>query len=431
MKVIFRPCLILLMALVLSAIDGCKGSIEAPDGQSGIDAVDGAEDAGEDDASDSGQADGDQGGFDAGEDAGADQGVDAGSDGGDECVPDCAGKQCGDDGCGGDCGTCTDDEVCVDSQCQEPGACDSVVCDDKEWCKEGICRCQSGWVREGDECQPEIPTAFAERTPENVCAKWNADYPKRAEWVWEEGPDNCDNGTLNPESIDDGIRRINLFRWLVGLYPVFNQRSLNVYAQPCAVMIKENGDLNHEPPTDWECYSSEGASGAGHSNECMGRRDPAGAVDAYIGDNNVTSLGHRRWLLDPPYLPAGIGHTTSWNCTYVMTGGNPYSPDWLAYPPPGPCPRAAILGKWSLGAWGFDSENTTVTVEDLNTGDQQQPSFYFPGGWYGSYSYLAFDPGSVQAGHGYEVTVTEVRTGSGQEPQTVTYTVQVVDCTGY
>jgi hypothetical protein len=36
---------------------------------------------------------------------------------GDSCVPDCDGKQCGDDGCGGECGTCAADKKCENDQC--------------------------------------------------------------------------------------------------------------------------------------------------------------------------------------------------------------------------------------------------------------------------------------------------------------------------
>jgi Notch 1 len=39
------------------------------------------------------------------------------------CAPDCAGKACGDDGCGGECGTCTGIEVCEQGGC----ACPSTV----------------------------------------------------------------------------------------------------------------------------------------------------------------------------------------------------------------------------------------------------------------------------------------------------------------
>lgn len=35
------------------------------------------------------------------------------------CTPDCDGKDCGDDGCGGSCGTCTGGKSCVQGQCED------------------------------------------------------------------------------------------------------------------------------------------------------------------------------------------------------------------------------------------------------------------------------------------------------------------------
>ena len=113
-------------------------------------------------------------------------------------------------------------------------------------------------------------------------------------------------------------------------------------------------------------------------------------------------------------------------------GGNSYSPDWLAYPPPGPCPDAAIRGKWSLAAPGFDQDSTWVTVTDLTTSDVQEPDFYFPSGSYGSFSYLAFAMSGVTAGHDYEVTIDGVKLGGYNDPpETLSYTVQVIDCSQY
>ena len=34
-----------------------------------------------------------------------------------DCKPECDGKSCGDDGCGGQCGECTDDETCDEGKC--------------------------------------------------------------------------------------------------------------------------------------------------------------------------------------------------------------------------------------------------------------------------------------------------------------------------
>ena len=43
------------------------------------------------------------------------------------CVPQCAGKQCGDDGCGGTCGTCIGGKVCEAGTCATPGGCGEVT----------------------------------------------------------------------------------------------------------------------------------------------------------------------------------------------------------------------------------------------------------------------------------------------------------------
>ena len=55
------------------------------------------------------------------------------------CIPSCAGLECGDDGCGGSCGTCSDSEFCFDGLCDLPDCAwrsldfeppyDSMLCD--------------------------------------------------------------------------------------------------------------------------------------------------------------------------------------------------------------------------------------------------------------------------------------------------------------
>ena len=48
-----------------------------------------------------------------------------------ECQPDCEGKQCGDDGCGGICGECDGpQDLCVAGQCECQPACDDKECGD-------------------------------------------------------------------------------------------------------------------------------------------------------------------------------------------------------------------------------------------------------------------------------------------------------------
>jgi hypothetical protein len=63
-----------------------------------------------------------------------------------QCTPSCAGKTCGDDGCGGSCGTCTTG-TCVAGQCSCAGRCSSCLSS----CRglSGCC-CGSGCMCESD-----------------------------------------------------------------------------------------------------------------------------------------------------------------------------------------------------------------------------------------------------------------------------------------
>ena len=117
-----------------------------------------------------------------------------------DCVPSCEGIACGDDGCGGSCGSCVeDDNPCTDAVCVE-GACTStfteLACDDEDactendMCAEGVCtgeainceddnECTVNWCNQGNcmsevseeaECELRITIETPERaaTLENV-----------------------------------------------------------------------------------------------------------------------------------------------------------------------------------------------------------------------------------------------------------------------
>ena len=62
----------------------------------------------------------------------------------DDCVPNCDGKDCGDDGCGGICGTCDNGNPCTDDSCDADQHCihenNEASCSDEDPCTTGdIC----------------------------------------------------------------------------------------------------------------------------------------------------------------------------------------------------------------------------------------------------------------------------------------------------
>ncbi len=50
------------------------------------------------------------------------------------CTPDCSGKVCGADGCGGSCGGCAGGATCQGGSCIDPGPTDGTPCDDGNFC---------------------------------------------------------------------------------------------------------------------------------------------------------------------------------------------------------------------------------------------------------------------------------------------------------
>ena len=55
------------------------------------------------------------------------------------CVPDCEGKECGDDGCGGSCGECVPGQVCEQDVCAVPSCQTDLDCPPGYWCPESTC----------------------------------------------------------------------------------------------------------------------------------------------------------------------------------------------------------------------------------------------------------------------------------------------------
>ena len=58
----------------------------------------------------------------------------------DTCQPTCDGKDCGDDGCGGSCGECDEEEWCTDDGLCEPANCD-IILDCSDNCPQGDVTC--------------------------------------------------------------------------------------------------------------------------------------------------------------------------------------------------------------------------------------------------------------------------------------------------
>ena len=178
------------------------------------------------------------------------------------------------------------------------------------------------------------------------------------------------------------------------------------------------------------CYTAEAAQGAGMSNIAWGS-GPADSIDQFIEDSgNETTMGHRRWIVNPPLGPVGIGYWEGGGmygraeCLAVFgsSGGGP-NPPWVAVPNQGFTPLTVAQWTWTFHGSDGGIPNATITVLrvddntplavdvlELSQGYGQNAISWVPMGW------------TVQPDTTYRVTVSGLNGGD------VTYEVTPVDC---
>jgi hypothetical protein len=335
--------------------------------------------------------------------------------------------------------TCGQRAMCVAGQCRcEAGLvgdpqvacmpadpCAQVSCTQGATCAAGQCRCSPGFVGNGQTCTPVSPGDTALRTRAEVCQRWMADYGARAQAQWQTEPaDMCDPGVLHPDVVDDALRRLSLYRWLVGLGPVTARPEYQRITQACAtVLAASNRGLSHSLDQSWTCYSQDAAAGAGSSNIAQGV-GAADSVDLYIQDHGVPSLGHRRWVFNPPMGATGFGQRGGYSCMYSFDQSVGANPHYVAYPAPGFFPRDAVLGVWSFSSNRYSlGANATVTIRDVASNATLTVSdIYAPGGGYGQPT-LAWTVAGAQNDVEYEITLDNIGPNGP-----VTYRTTLISC---
>jgi hypothetical protein len=263
---------------------------------------------------------------------------------------------------------------------------------------------------------------------EDVCVRWIADRVDLSEGDWNGNVDTCDAGEMDDAWRERSLRQVNLYRWMAGLPPVTTDPARDAQAQECALMMSANGGLSHQPPPDWNCYTSDGASGA--YNSCIAGSAAVAAVDHYMIDyGNETTMGHRRWILSNSFGPTGIGSTNNRSCLWSMGGAGNAGLEWVAWPPPGRFPSEAVdphTVDLDRGGWTFqsdyidlqgssvritsDGEELPVVVNELFPGPgSAQAIRWIPDGW------------DTEVGKTYLVEILDAS-------QAVSYEVEIVDC---
>jgi len=260
---------------------------------------------------------------------------------------------------------------------------------------------------------------------------------------WTGNLSSCNAGTTSAAFKDAVTLRINYYRAMAGVPADINLSSTyNAKDQKAALMMVANGDLNHSPPPSWDCYSADGAEGAGNSNLALGSYG-WDSIDTYMVDAGTDNgpVGHRRWLLYPQTQTMGTGDIPpdgqwSANALWVFDSHlwdtRPVTRDnFVAWPPPGYTPYQVVPARWSFAYPQANFSGTSVNVTKDSQNIPVTPETY--SGSYGENTFVWIFNGMSSGGpwpkpttdESYQISVNNVVIGG--QPRNFNYTVTIFD----
>ena len=150
-------------------------------------------------------------------------------------------------------------------------------------------------------------------------------------------------GKLEQDTLDDGLDSVNFCRYLAGLpYDVELDSTYNELAQNASLIIYINKVLSHtpsKPAVMSDAVYELAYKGSGESNIGKGYMNiQASVTEGYMADtdeNNISKLGHRRWLLNPDMQKTGLGAVYDSTAMYVRDKSRKekFTGDYICWPP--------------------------------------------------------------------------------------------------
>lgn len=124
-------------------------------------------------------------------------------------------------------------------------------------------------------------------------------------------------GKIKTSALQAAVNRLNAMRRIAGVPDVSQDLERCERAQYGAVVLAAlNTGLSHTPsrPADMDTSFYQKATAATASSNLVAGRTLTGAVDAFMedtGTSNLSSVGHRRWQLNPTLGKVGFGFAQS------------------------------------------------------------------------------------------------------------------------
>lgn len=244
----------------------------------------------------------------------------------------------------------------------------------------------------------------------------------------------CVPGVTSSATNQATLSSLNFVRSLAGLAPVTFSSTMNSSAQRAALIMAANEALSHNPSSSWKCWSSTGAAAAAKSNLALSYPSlKAGRiVELYMDDpgSSNTSVGHRRWLLNPFTTTMGSGSTPTANAITVVgpTNAARPNPKWVSWPTAGYFPNPMEPnGRWSLSS-GYKDVSFRYASVSVYKSDGTKVSGvrkYTPHGGYAQPTLVWQMPSSFPKSATYSVVVTGIKKAGYSGSLKSTYKVRL------
>ena len=278
-------------------------------------------------------------------------------------------------------------------------------------------------------------------------------------------------GSLTEEFMQTGLTYLNYVRFVAGLPEITLDDAMNLDAQHGAVVLAAIDKLTHDPsqPADMDdAFFRKGHDATSSSNISYRRGyEPLGnlknSILGCMNDNssigNLTTVGHRRWLLNPTLGKVGFGYAESNSgASYIVTkvfdrSGVGCTFDFISWPAAGnqPVDLFPAQNPWSVTLnnsvyrkASADSVKITVTREsdgtqwifDGSTGKPNtniDPYLIVDTQGYGIPNCIIFHPGTANVRNYegvYTVKITGIYYLNGSAAE-INYTVDFFDINSY
>ena len=273
-------------------------------------------------------------------------------------------------------------------------------------------------------------------------------------------------GSASAANRQSALLEVNMYRQIAGLTPVVESEQMSDEAQHGAVLLAALNQLTHYPtkPEDMDDQFYQTAYRATtSSNLSAGYSRMEYGVDGCMSDNsgsNLTTVGHRRWFLNPEMLYIGFGEAQSAYGRFFAYkvfdwSNDSLDHDFVSWPSSGNFPTELVDGKlpWSISL--NEARYATPSLEDIvveitNPAGSVETfsAAYSTAGTSGSEKYFNVNTGGYGEGPciicnfgsnytdyaqtgDYRVKVTGLKSAATGEPVTIDYQINMFSASAY